>query len=363
MFSERKTSMLKMMQEESIHLIVLVPGANLRYLTGNHFSQSERLLLYFLDENGRGYYLVPEVEKTKLLIESDEYVLSYTDEEGPDSLLRTLKQKFHPLNKVAVETNLMRVFELESVQKIGIEHTVNVMDMMKNLRIVKNAAEIKNMQKAVHMLEESLQATLPFIEIGMTEVEVAAKLEYEMRRRGSEGTPFSTIVASGSRGALPHGRASEKRIEDGDLIVIDFGAIYNGYVGDMTRTVGIGNISDKQKSVYKIVQEAITKAIDSVQIGQRVATIDAVARDVIAEAGYGKYFTHRLGHGIGLDAHEEPFIASNNPIRLTHGMSFTIEPGIYMENEFGIRIEDNIVVTDQGIKNLMTEINYNLIIL
>src|SRR5699024_4496407 len=363
MFKETKENLLKMMQAENINLTVLVPGSNLRYVTGNDFSQSERLLLYFLDENGAEYYLVPEVEKTKLTTGREAHIFSYTDEEGPVQSLRRLKQLFHSVNNVAVESNQMRIFELEALQQMDIQKTANVMDMMKKLRIVKNAEEVDNMQKAVHILEESLQATLPFIEVGMKEVEVAAKLEYEMRIRGSEGTPFSTIVGSGYRGALPHGRASEKKIEDGDLIVIDFGAIYNGYVGDMTRTVGIGNVSDKQKHLYRVVQDAITNAVESVHLSQRIADIDAVARNTIAESGYGEYFTHRLGNGIGLDAHEEPYIASNNDDTIKPGMSFTIEPGIYIENEFGIRIEDNIVITEEGIRNLMTAINYDLIVL
>src|SRR5699024_5915849 len=162
-----------------------------------------------------------------------------------------------------------------------------------------------NMQKAVHILEESLQATLPFIEVGMKEVEVAAKLEYEMRIRGSEGTPFSTIVGSGYRGALPHGRASEKKIEDGDLIVIDFCAIYSGYVGAVTRAVGVGNESHNQIDLYGVVQDAITNAVESVHLSQRIEDIDGVARNTIAESVYGEYFRHRLGHGKDLDAHEE----------------------------------------------------------
>lgn len=363
MVRETKASLVKMMQAENINLTVLVPGSSLRYITGNHFSQSERLLLYFLDENGAEYYLVPQVEKTKLTTGREAHIFSYTDEEGPAQSLHRLKQLIHSVNNVAVESNQMRLFEFEALQQMDIQKTVNAMDMMNKIRIVKNVEEIQHTQKSVYILEESLQATLPFIKIGMKEVEVAARLEYEMRIRGSEGTPFSTIVASGYRGALPHGRASEKKIEDGDLIVIDFGAIYNGYVGDMTRTVGIGNVSDKQRNVYRIVQEAITKAIESIHIDQRIADIDAVARNTIAESGYGEYFTHRLGHGIGLNAHEEPYIASTNEDTIKPGMSFTIEPGIYIENEFGIRIEDNIVITEQGIKNFMTAISYDLIIL
>lgn len=365
MFDNRKEITLKMMREQDIDLMVLVPGSNLYYLTGNNFSTSERLLLYFLERSGKGTFLAPEVEKSKLTLNQDDIVFSYTDEEGPYSLLHSLRNNISLTKKIAVETNQMRLFEYEFLKElgiIGIHQTSNATNIIKEMRLQKNMEEVNMMKKAVHILEESLQATLPTIEIGKKEVEVAAKLEYEMRIRGSQGTPFSTIVASGYRGALPHGRASEKTIEDGDFIVIDFGATFNGYVGDMTRTIGIGNISNKQKEVYDIVKDAISTSIESIKIGKSIGDIDATAREIISKAGYGDCFTHRLGHGIGLDAHEEPYITQSNRDTIQRGMVFTVEPGIYIKNEFGVRLEDNIVVTEHEIVNLMT-LNYDLIVL
>src|SRR5699024_4683102 len=147
-----------------------------------------------------------------------------------------------------------------------------------------------------------------------------------------------------------------------ELTVIDSGAMHNGHVGDMTRTVGTGNLSDMQQQLCWVVQDAITTAVESVHLSKLIADIDALVRNRIAESGYVGYFTHRLAHGIGIDAHEEPYIASNNEDTIKPGMSFTIEPGIYIENESGIRIEDNIVITEEGIRNLMTAINYDLIV-
>lgn len=362
MFDKRKETTLKMMQEQDIDLIVLVPGSNLYYLTGNMFSTSERLLFYFLEKNGKGTFLTPAVEKSKLNLNEEDIVFSYTDEDGPYSLLQFLRSNIPLIKKSAVETNQMRLFEYKFLKELGIHQTSNATNVVKEMRLQKNMEEVAMMKKAVHILEESLQATLPTIEIGKKEVEVAAKLEYEMRIRGSQGTPFSTIVASGYRGALPHGRASDKIIEDGDFIVIDFGATFNGYVGDMTRTIGIGNISSKQKEVYHIVKDAISTSIESIKIGKSMDEIDATSRQIIAEAGYGDCFTHRLGHGIGLDAHEEPYITQSNRDTIQQGMAFTVEPGIYIKNEFGVRLEDNIVVTEHEIINLMT-MNYNLIAL
>lgn len=362
MFNNRREKIVQFMNDKNVDIMVLVPDTNLHYVTGNQLSQSERLFLYFLKRNGEGIYLIPEVEKTKITSDERDTVLSYKDEEGAYSLMNNLKESLSYFESIALETNAMRLFEFEFLQELGMESYVDATEIMNQLRVYKDEEEISNMQKAVHILEESLQATLPFIKVGKTEVEIAAKLEYEMRVRESEGTPFSTIVASGYRGALPHGRASEKKIENGDLIVIDFGSTYNGYVGDMTRMVGVGDVTDKQKKVCNIVQNAISTSIDAIQLGEKTADIDTTARNIIKEAGYGDYFTHRLGHGIGLDAHENPYMSQSDKHTIQPGMSFTIEPGIYIENEFGIRIEDNIVVTEDKIINLMN-MKHDLILL
>ncbi|MFD1385977.1 M24 family metallopeptidase [Oceanobacillus oncorhynchi subsp. oncorhynchi] len=360
--NQRKKSILNIMKYENVDVLVLTAGTNLHYVTENKLTGSERLFLYFLKQDGTGIYIVPEVEKSKIIVDETETILFYKDEAGPYTLLQQLENKLSSLQTFAVETKLMRLFEFNFIKELGVHTYSDANKMMQQLRLQKDPDEIVAIQKAVNILEESFKATLPFIKIGKTEVEIAAKLEYEMRVRGSEGTPFTTIVASGYRGALPHGRASEKKIEDGDLIVIDFGSTYQGYVGDMTRTIGIGNISEKQKAIYQIVKQSIDTSINAIQIGKNAADIDTVARQVIEDSGYGLFFTHRLGHGIGLDAHESPYMSQADQTSIRQGMVFTVEPGIYIENEFGIRIEDNIVITENGAQNLMT-ISHDLIIL
>jgi len=362
MSNERKAIILEKMIQKNIDLMVFVPGSNLHYITGNQFGPSERLLLYFLKQNGQGYYIVPEVERTKLNVSENDQVFSYADEDGPQVFVDTLKDKLNISGQTSVEVNDMRLFEWHYLNRLGISKPVNSSDLIKDIRIIKSNEEIKRMRRATQVLEQSLHATMPTIKVGKSEMEIAARLEYEMKMRGSQGTPFTTIVGSGYRGALSHGRASEKVIEDGDLIVIDFGSIIDGYVGDMTRTIGVGNVSDEKRNVYDIVKNAIGQSIQAIEIGMKACDIDAVARKVISDAGYSENFTHRLGHGIGLDAHEEPYIASSNKDTLQPGMSFTIEPGIYIENQFGIRIEDNIIITEDDIENLMT-MNHDLIIL
>src|SRR5690625_2683522 len=293
MSSQRKAIALEKMKENNIDLMVFVPSSNLHYVTGNHFGPSERLLLYFLQMNGQGYYIVPEVEKTKLKVSENDRILSYTDEEGPYAIGYRLKDEMESPRHTGVEVNAMRLFEWHFVNELGIDQTMNSETLLKDMRIAKDEEEISRMRRATLILEESLQATLPTVEVGRSEMEIAARLEYEMKMRGSQGTPFSTIVASGHRGSLPHGRASDKVIEEGDLIVIDFGSIVDGYVGDMTRTIGIGNISDKQRDAYDVVKKAISQSINVIEIGMRACDVDAVPRTIISDAGYGVNFTHR----------------------------------------------------------------------
>jgi Xaa-Pro aminopeptidase/Xaa-Pro dipeptidase len=278
----------------------------------------------------------------------------YTDEQGAGKALSEAKAALGSLGTVGVEFGQMRVMELKAVEALGAASTEDVSAAIDSLRMFKDQQEIEQLQKAVRIIEESLEATLPYIKPGVSELDVAAQLEYEMRKRGSEGTPFGTIVASGYRGALPHGRASSKVIESGELVVLDFGAICGGYVGDITRTVAVGDVSRELREIYEVVQEAQQAAVDVIKPGITAHEVDETARKIIRERGFGSYFTHRTGHGIGLSGHEEPYMMQNNQLVLKPGMAFTVEPGIYLPDKGGVRIEDNIVVTEDGFINLMT---------
>ena len=189
---------------------------------------------------------------------------------------------------------------------------------------------------------------LDFIKAGQTtELQVANFLDFRMREYGASGISFETIVASGKRSAMPHGVASDKVIESGDMLTLDFGCYYNHYVSDMTRTIHIGDISDKEREVYQLVLEANQAVIDSVKAGMVRKDYDKAARNVIANAGYGDYFTHGIGHGIGLDIHEIPYFGRSEEV-VEAGMVITDEPGIYLDNAFGVRIEDDLIVTEEG---------------
>ncbi|SCT81671.1 peptidase [Staphylococcus xylosus] len=239
---------------------------------------------------------------------------------------------------------------------------ISISGMIEKIREVKDEAEIELIQKAANIVDEAYEYILTVAKAGMTEQQLKAKLESKMLELGAEGTSFETIVASGERGALPHGVASDKVINSGELITLDFGAYYKGYSSDITRTFAIGEPDPKLKEIYNIVLEANQKGIDAAKKGITGKALDAIARDYIAEKGYGEAFGHSLGHGIGLDVHEGPNLSRKSDVSLDINNCVTIEPGIYIDGLGGVRIEDDILIKENGCERF-TKSPKNLIIL
>lgn len=226
--------------------------------------------------------------------------------------------------------------------------------LVEELRLYKDETEIELMQQAQSIADEAFTYILDFIRPGVSEISVANELIRFMKAKGAERESFDIIVASGVRGALPHGVASEKLIEAGDLVTLDFGCVYQGYCSDMTRTVAVGPLNDKQREIYDIVLRAQEAALAAVKPGITGAELDAIARDIITEAGYGEQFGHGLGHGVGLEVHEGPSISRIGTQPIEAGMIITDEPGIYVDGFGGVRIEDIILVTKEGKRVLST---------
>lgn len=219
------------------------------------------------------------------------------------------------------------------------------------LRQIKSEEELAYLAKAEEIGDKAFEKILTILKPGMTELEVAAELEYQMKKEGAENLSFSTIVASGLNSSMPHAIPGEKKLEEGDFVTMDFGCTYKGYCSDMTRTVVLGKASEKQKEIYNTVLKAQLAALDTIKAGVTGKSVDQVARDIIAEAGYGDCFGHGLGHSVGLFIHEEPRLSPNGETVLEEGMIETVEPGIYVPGFGGVRIEDMVAVTKEGCVN------------
>jgi Xaa-Pro dipeptidase len=255
---------------------------------------------------------------------------------------------------IGVEPTAMRFLEINLLQLASAEiRFTSAAHIFRNLRMVKDNIEINSIRQAIQIAKTALENTIPFIKAGITEQEVANELVINLLRNGSEPElPFAPIIASGPNSANPHAVPGSRKLREGDLILIDWGARKDGYISDITRTFALGSVDDEIITIYETVKkanEAARRILPSNFISEK---IDFAARDVIQAAGHGDFFTHRTGHGIGLEAHEEPYIAAGNSTEIISGMTFTIEPGIYLPGKGGVRIEDDIVASNDGLITL-----------
>ncbi|MBR0103153.1 MAG: aminopeptidase P family protein [Selenomonadaceae bacterium] len=272
---------------------------------------------------------------------------SFTLVEQTEGLYKKIVEeiKISGCKRIGFEGLTMTVAEHSYLKKElkGVEFKSVALD---KLRQVKDAAEIANIRRACEIADDAFKKVLEVIKPGIREVEVAAELEYFMRRLGSEAAAFSTIVASGWRGSLPHGTASDKTISAGELVTMDFGAKFNGYCSDITRTVCVGRATADQRKIYNLVLNAQLYGLEVITAGKGGVEIDSAVRDRLTAAGYGRFFVHGLGHGVGLEIHEEPRLSKLSKCEsLLPNMIVTDEPGIYIENFGGVRIEDTVLVT------------------
>ena len=337
----------KLMSEKSLSALVVVPGPNMSYLTGSKFHLSERPVVLILEQE-RATFILPELESSKVSNLEIE-LITYNDETGPDPAFIEFSNKSR-FTEVGIESRTIRHLELDLLQKTEISKSfVDAIDIFATLRMSKSNQEKKMMMNAVDIAQKSLESIMEKIRLGVTEKEFASELVIQLLKNGSESElPFSPIVASGVNAANPHHFPIDKEFEKGDLIIIDWGANYEGYFSDITRTFAIGNdIDSRLLDAYEAVKEANLAARGLAKSGVKAGLLDKAAREVIVDAGFGQYFTHRTGHGLGLEIHEEPYIKPNNKFVLQKGMTFTIEPGIYIPDLGGIRIEDDIYLEDQ----------------
>ncbi len=334
-----------------------IAGPNLYYLTGLSFHLSERPTVGFFPAKGDPVIVAGALEESKITTSAPYPVtaFTYTDADGPVAAFREAAQ-FLKLSKArfGVESRRMRVMELRLLEDAFGSPRVDAAEgLYAELRMTKDEVELNLMREAVQIAERALTATLPNIRVGVTEREIGAELLVQTLRAGSDGDlPFAPIVASGPNGALPHATLTDRALQSGDLLTLDWGAVKHGYIADLTRTFAIGEVDPELKRIYELVKNANAAAKAAARPGVACADVDAAARKVIAEGGYGEYFVHRVGHGLGLEGHEDPSMHGRNETSLAPGMTFTIEPGIYLPGKGGVRIEDDVVVTASGCESL-----------
>ncbi|MBI0576307.1 aminopeptidase P family protein [Neobacillus cucumis] len=278
----------------------------------------------------------------------------------PEEVAKQVKQL--GINKLGFEADYLTFSEFKSYEKEIEGELLPVSGVIEKLRLIKTDAEIKILKEAADIADAAFKHILDFIRPGKTELEVANELEFFMRRAGATSSSFDTIVASGQRSALPHGVASDKVIETGDFVTLDYGAYYKGYVSDITRTVAVGQPDEKLKNIYEIVLDAQLRGMEGIKPGMTGKEADAITRDYITEKGFGEYFGHSTGHGIGLEVHEGPALSFRSDLVLEPGMVVTCEPGIYIPGLGGVRIEDDTLVTKTG-NEALTHSTKDLIIL
>lgn len=329
---------------------VLGLSSNLRYLTGFSDEPGERLLLLIVPSEGEGTLIVPELYADQIKTHSPAAALwLWSDGEDPWKLVREVAQQLSPLSgKLLLDDSLWAMFALPVQDAFSERAGGLVSDVMEGLRERKDEGEIAAMRRAGEIADAAYAAVTAERISALTEIDLASRLESEMLAGGADGIAFQTLVASGPNSALPHYRAGTRRIQSGDVVILDFGCRVNGYCSDMTRTVVCGDSDKKLRRIHEAVRRAHEAAREKVRSGVGAQEIDAAARNVLTDAGYGANFTHRTGHGIGLDVHESPYIVEGNEQRLDLGMAFSIEPGAYFTGAYGVRIEDIVVVTEEG---------------
>lgn len=354
MLKSRRVRLERYFNSYNLDAILFTNLLNIRYLCG--FSGSEGALLL---SRGAGWFLC------------DSRYTTQANTEVGDAVIRQFVVKLDAVAELISEQKFSRIgfesthttvadFRVLSEKLPGCE-LVAIGVELDQIRSLKDQHEIERLQNVASCASSSLLAVLDRLTPGVRETDFARELEFEMLRQGASGRAFDFIVASGERGAMPHGRASDKLISAGDLVTIDFGAVKDGYYSDETVTIAVGQPDARSREIYGIVKEAHDRAIAAICPGIACRDLDAVARDFIRDSGYGDCFGHGLGHGVGLEIHEKPVISPRSEAIVAEGMVFTIEPGIYVPGFGGVRIEDTVVVTINGCR-LLTQVPKELMI-
>lgn len=355
MTAKRLEKLVSLAVDRGLDALALMPGPNLFYFTGLSFFVSERPIVALLPVDAPPAIVLPELEAAKAA-QAGFDVFTYGDEEGYALAFHEACATLELAEaRVGVEALRMRLLEARILQRYAPDIDLSPADeVFAELRMVKSAVELEALRRAVAVAETSFRLWLKSLRVGMTEREAAGRLTATMLSSGADGLAFAPIVCGGPNGALPHAVPGDRRFQPGDWVVVDWGAKVDGYNSDLTRAVVFGEPGGELLEVHEAVRGANETGRAAVRPGVAAQAVDVATRAVIAEAGYGDYFIHRTGHGLGLEEHEPPSIVNGNQLPLAPGLVFTVEPGVYLPGVGGVRIEDDVVVTETGGETLTT---------
>lgn len=354
---DRIEALADQLLQRGLDWVALNPGPSLRYLTGLSFHLMERPVVVLVGSNRRLKVILPELELAKVADLPFEAEI-HTFGDDPATWQRIYETALQDISaiplRVGVEPTQLRFLELDLLRKaLPNADFVDGSAALAELRMRKGVEELKAIRQAAIIAQNALLNTLETVKPGQSELQISAELMVQLFRAGSEvELPFAPIVSTGPNTANPHASPTDRVLQEGEMLLIDWGASFGGYFSDITRTFFCGDPNDEMKQIADLVERANAAARLGGRRGMVAGEVDKLARDIITEGGYGEYFTHRTGHGLGMEAHEAPYIFQGNPLILEPGMVFTIEPGIYLPGKYGVRIEDDMVVEAEGLRSL-----------
>lgn len=328
---------------------LITPGTNFYYLTGlNPSATGERLFLLALNREGESVIIAPRLYENEVKGNWAGRTIFWGDDENPYLILKGVLDELGLREGRILVEDTMPAMMLVRIENILTDYELDLLSALTSkLRIKKDRKELGLMEKAAQVVDDVFYELIERDLEGMSERQVAALIEYLIKER-ADGISFPPIVAAGENGANPHHTPGDRKLRKGDMVILDYGARWKGYCSDITRTIALGRPDRKLVEIYEVVREAQENAFRTVEKGIKAGEVDRAARETIEKAGYGRYFIHRTGHGLGLDVHEEPYIEPNGNVVLENGMTFTVEPGIYIPGIGGVRIEDDVVVEGKG---------------
>jgi len=340
----------ELMIKNNVDAMMIGPSVDLEFLTGFNPCVCERFQAFFILSNGEYFHISPQIyfEEAEKSLDNRTEIFMWKDSDIFLDAIRIANQKYHLNGKTIAINNAIRGIDLLDIKEILNAKFINGHDILENIRVIKDEGEIKKLKEAAKIADEVMGETIDYISPDITEGDIKKKIKELFMQKEVEGLAFESIVASGPNTSKPHYNKDLRTIQEKDIIILDIGCKVEGFCSDISRTVFVGGITDEEKKVYDIILRANKAGEETAKQGVKAEDVDKASRDIIQNEGYGQYFLNRTGHGIGISVHEAPYIRTGNKQILEKGMAFSVEPGIYMQNKFGMRIEDIVVVGADG---------------